>query len=279
MRDSTGVNWLAHFLHGTSTMLRLLGPGVLTVSSEENKYLQSFFFSVRIFELSRALIYTEPTFLSTTEWRFAIKGYWAQNPALWTLKEALFDIIPNFSDLGIRTCKFVAKAPSMAQHRRVRIADLLSREGLFLQSTLLQWHSNFCAWICANADASVPKEDLIIAQAYYHTLSIYLDGIFSYHAPFTSSTAPSSPILHQAIVEEHMRCILATSKQLLDQGCAGLILFFPLRVAGARARNSFVQSEIKRFLDLIAQRGFSAAKSFVGDLDELWALQGWAILP
>lgn len=271
MRDPTGANWLAHFLHGTSTMLLLLGPTVLTTPSEKHAHCQAFFFSARVFELSRALIYTEHTFLSTSEWSAAIESYWVQNQELRTPKEALFDIIPLFGELGMRVLEFVDAAGGMSVQKQVCFARALALEGLSLQETLLQWHAHSSLHSLIENAASAPNEDTLIAQAYYHALSIYLDGTFSYHAPFTSSSAPKSPMLDRFSIDEHVSCILSACQQLLDQRCAGLVLFFPLRVAGARARDFWSQAEILRLLGVIAQRGFMVAQSFVEDLSDLWA--------
>ncbi|KAF3001190.1 hypothetical protein E8E13_000140 [Curvularia kusanoi] len=271
MRDATGVNWLAHFLHGTSTMLRLLGPDILTVSNKENAQLREFFFGTRIFELSRALIYTAPTFLSTTEWSLAIETYWIQNPALWTPKEALFDLIPKLSDLGIRACGFVAKVESMVPRKQVLCAKALAEEGLSLHEALLQWRKSLDVWMHISTNLGVPNEDSLVSSVYYAALSIYLDGIFSYHAPFISLSALMCPMLDHSVIQEHVSLILAECKQLLDRGCAGVVLLFPLRVAGARARGSSSQLEILRLLRMVAQRGFMVAQSFVEDLSDLWA--------
>ena len=271
MRDSTGVNWLAHFLHGTSTMLRLLGPNILTSPNKENTHSQAFFFSARIFELSRALIYTEPTFLSTSEWSAAIEMYWVQNGELRTPKEALFDIIPAFGDLGMRVLDFLDGLGTLSLQKQAIFACALAQEGLALRETLLQWHAHSSLHLSIEGDASTPSEDILIAHAYYHALSIYVDGTFSYHAPFTSPPAPTCPILDRFSIDAHVLCILSTCQQLLDRRCAGLVLFFPLRVAGARARDSWSQSEIMRLLVLIAQRGFMVAESFIEDLNDLWA--------
>jgi hypothetical protein len=145
------------------------------------------------------------------------------------------------------------------------------REGLALQGVLMRWRGDYDVYSPVEGDASAPSEDVLIARVYYHALSIYLDGIFSYHAPFTSPSAPESPMLDRFIIDEHVSCILSTCQQLLDQRCAGLVLFFPLRVAGARARDSWSQAEILRLLGLIAQRGFMVAASFIEDLNDLWA--------
>jgi hypothetical protein len=270
MRDPTGANWLAHFLHGTRTMLLLLGPSVLTSPGKEDKSRQAFFFSARVFELSRALIYTEHTFLSTPEWGAAVELYWVRNRERVTLKEALFDVIPAFGELGMRVLDFVDGVETLSLRKRDCFTRARGREGLALQDVLLRWRVHYDLY-SPESDASTSNEDILIAQAYYHALSIYLDGIFSYHAPFTSPSAPTSPILDRFIIDEHVSCILSTCQRLLDQRCAGLVLFFPLRVAGARARDSWSQAEILRLLGLIAQRGFLVAESFVDDLNDLWA--------
>lgn len=270
MRDHTGTNWLAHFLHGTSTILCLQGPHFLTLTENKNEYRQALFFSARIFEISRALIYTEPTFLATPKWSAAVQTYWIQNPGAWTPKEALFDILPQFVDLGIRTLGFVTDSQNTPQQERDYVATSLAQEGLVLQSALVHWHSNFCSWESINLEENVLSLDISIALVYYYTVLIYLDGIFSYHMPFTSASAPLSPILDHAVIDELVGQILKTSHEILRQGCAGVLLFFPLRVAGARARKFSTQSEIIRLLKMINHRGFAVARSFLTDLDALW---------
>lgn len=270
MRDVTGTNWLLHFLHGTSTILRVQGPGVLTLPGMKNKQRQAFLFSTRIFEIARALIFTEPTFLAAPEWTNAIELYWAQHPDAWTPKDALFDILPQFVDLGIRTLRFAAHAEDMPQWELYDLAVPLGEEGLILRSTILQWYSDCTTLESLTIDGNKPISGMRIAHAYFHTISIYLDGIFSYHAPFTSESSPSSPILHRTEIDAHVERILAISDELLHQGCAGILLFFPLRVAGARARDQSTRSEILRLLQTIMQRGFMVAQSFVEDLNDLW---------
>ncbi|KAF2622748.1 hypothetical protein BU25DRAFT_205072 [Macroventuria anomochaeta] len=273
MRDSTGTNWLAHFLHGTSTILRMQGPNMLILPNKDTEQRQMFFFGARIFEIVRALIFTEPTFLAEPEWKLATKLYWIQHMGAWTPKEALFDILPQFVDLGTRTLHFVTNAQNMPQQVQHYSATSLAQEGLVLQSTLLHWHSDFTSWASLSVDGNKLDVEISIARVYYHTISVYLDGIFSYHVPFTSASAPPSPTLSSTVVGGHVRQILMTSGSLLDQGSAGILLFFPLRVAGARARDRSTRFEILQLLETITLRGFSVAQSFVNDLNELWARQ------
>ncbi|KZM18558.1 hypothetical protein ST47_g10332 [Ascochyta rabiei] len=240
---------------------------MLTLSGANNEQHQEFFFSARIFEISRALIYTEPTFLPTLEWTMSIEQCWAQSTNVRTPKEALFDILPKFVDLGIHTLRFVTHTQSMSQQAQDQVSTSLAQEGLALQSFLLQWHLESTYWPSHDADGSVLDMEISIAYADYHTISVYLDGIFSYHATFTSVSAPISPILKRTEVDAKQ--ILTTGQKLLTQGSAGVLLFFPLRVAGARARDASTQFGILRLLRMITQRGFAVAQSFVEDLTAL----------
>ncbi|XPS70404.1 hypothetical protein M3J09_002625 [Ascochyta lentis] len=273
MRDTSGTNWLAHFLHGTSTILRLQGPSILTLSGIKNEQHRAFFFSARIFEIARALIYTEPTFLSTPEWMLSIEQYRTQSIDVWTPKETLFDILPQFVDLGRQNLHFVSHVQDMSLQTQHHIATSLAQTGLTLQSSLVQWYSDSTFWPSPSAEENVLDAEMSIAYAYYHTISIYLDGIFSYHTPFRCASAPNSPILNRTEIDAHLEQILTTSHELLNQGSAGILLFFPLRVAGARARDAATQSEILRLLQIIMRRGFAVAQSFVEDLTDLWARQ------
>lgn len=252
-------------------MLCLQGPGMLLQSDKENEHHQAFFVNARIFEISRALIYTEPTFLSTPEWSAAAEVYWAQHPAAWTHKEALFDVLPQFVDLAIRTLQFTTDAdiPWQDQHHT---AAALAQDGLALESRLSGWYASFSSWTLLHAETVGPDSEDRIALVYYYTISIYLDGIFSYHTPFTGPSAPASPTLDYDAVETFVEKILTLSQEMLVQGCAGILLFFPLRVAGARARDSETRSRILCILQLITQRGFTVAQSFVTDLSQLWGM-------
>ncbi|KAF3050313.1 hypothetical protein E8E11_010520 [Didymella keratinophila] len=177
MRDHTGANWLAHFLNGTSSLLRLQGPSLLEPQDDGTKQRQVFLLNIRIFEISRALIYTEPTFLATPEWSKAIDTYSAQHPASWTPKEALFDVLPQFVDLAIRTLDFVGNSQTVQWREQYQQATSLAQEGLSLRSALLHWNSNSLLPFCLTGQDNQPET--LIARVYYHTISIYLDGIFS----------------------------------------------------------------------------------------------------
>lgn len=89
MHDMTGEGWVKHFLYGTSKMLQLRGPEAHRAGSG-----RSFFLTVRVFEICRALIYSEPTFLCQPEWMSLMTKIWNEDVNNhWHPKEMLFDLM------------------------------------------------------------------------------------------------------------------------------------------------------------------------------------------
>lgn len=188
---------------------------------------------------------TEPNILpsSLTERSIAIEAHWVQHSDTWTPKEALFDILPRVVHLAIRTLGFVDHAQRMLRQEQDRTATSLAQEGLVLQS-VLSWYLNFLLRTPLDVGNYKPAAEICIAQVYYHTVCIYLDGIFSYRPPCISHFAPVSPILDGDTINTHMASILELTQVLLVQGAAGILLFFPLRITGARAQDPWTRAEI-----------------------------------
>jgi hypothetical protein len=278
MRDSTGTNWLSHFLHGTCTILRLQHPKSLAWPGEQNMRRRRFFFATRIFEIARSLIYTSPTFLSKPEWIDAL-AYLREigDELIWHPKEALFDILPRVSDLGLRAMEFCEDAMQFPPDIQLMMTQSLADEGLILQSALQQWYAETTLWeqtsrsyLECSASQSQPDTELLIAYAYFHSISIYLSGAYDYHEHWTWSDAPRAPILHRSQIEWHVSEVLRISQELLGIGISGVLLFFPLRVAGARAVDSLSRTTILNLLHTTVRRGFIVAEAFRVDLSELW---------
>lgn len=72
-------------------------------------------------------------------------------------------------------------------------------------------------------------------------------------------------------IELHVFEILRLSQELLALGTSGILLFFPLRVAGARAVDARSRNEILNLYHITARRGFVVAEAFTVDLPDLWA--------
>jgi hypothetical protein len=97
MHDMTGEGWVKHILYGTSKILQLRGPNAHLTGPG-----QSFFLTVRVFEICRALIYSEPTFLCQPEWMSLTANIWSKDAQAWHPKEYLFDLMIKCSSLSHR---------------------------------------------------------------------------------------------------------------------------------------------------------------------------------
>lgn len=96
MYDVSGEGWLKHILHGTSKILQARGP-----EAHLSGRGRSFFLTVRPFEICRALIYSEPSFLSDHSWTSLMTKMWNEDLAKqWHPKEKLFDLMLACSSLG-----------------------------------------------------------------------------------------------------------------------------------------------------------------------------------
>ena len=143
----------------------------------------------------------------------------------------------------------------------------LASEGIDLRNALFRWSETFAAW--RNLD-STHKEDArsTLANIYFHAISIYLSGLYDYRYQFNqilSASLPSDNIqIHVCEILHHTEDAMKTTR------LAGILFFFPLRVAGARARTSAQRSAILSMLDRITERSFVVAQAFSQVLKSLW---------
>lgn len=197
----------------------------------------------------------------------AVSRLWeGEGVALWHPKEGLFDMLPQFSDLSVRAIRFCDAAPQMLPHAQGTLAKSLAAEGFLLQALLQQWWLDASAW-----QQSLQNESNIessIGFIYYHATSIYLSGTYDYHPYWTAFEAP---ILRRDDIKWHVSEIIRLGFELLAQGVAGILLFFPLRVAGARASDQESRSTILKLLSTTVERGFMVAEAFIDDLSDLWS--------
>ena len=96
MVDQTGAGWIKHTMYGTSKVLQHLGPAAFRSAEARSAFLE-----IRIFEVSHALLFTEPTFLATPPW-VALTAELCAYAEDWHPKEALLDIVIQCSDLSCR---------------------------------------------------------------------------------------------------------------------------------------------------------------------------------
>lgn len=104
MYDVTGEGWVKHILYGTSKIMQLRGP-----TAHTNGPGRSFFLTFRVFEVCRALIYNDTTFLDQPSWRLLTKDIWSgQRGVEWHPKEALLDLMIPCSTLSMRYVRLIS---------------------------------------------------------------------------------------------------------------------------------------------------------------------------
>ncbi len=63
MNDSSGEGWLQHLIRGTSQALIASGPSTFTSGP-----CMRFFMESKIFEVCRAIVFNQPSFLAEKKW-------------------------------------------------------------------------------------------------------------------------------------------------------------------------------------------------------------------
>ncbi|KAE8393317.1 hypothetical protein BDV23DRAFT_170257 [Aspergillus alliaceus] len=267
MYDASGEGWVKHFLYGTSKMLQLRGPEAHVTGSGRTLFL-----TVRVFEICRALIYPEPSFLCQPEWVSLMTRIWNEGlNIVWHPKELLFDLIIKCTSVSHRVWDLLkpdSKCPNMLLHEAL---FELAAEGFVVRSALLDWYANFQQW-SANRGTPEHNPQSILATIYYHGVSIYLSGIFDYRSQFNEMPTPT---ISQTIVQNHVDAILEkTEVALKTTNLAPVLFFFPLRVAGARVTTIRETELVRAMLREISTRGFVVADAFIADLKSLWRRKG-----
>lgn len=156
--------------------------------------------------------------------------------------------------------------PAQAQMTEEALLRLAS-EGIELRTALTRWLVTFKAWLSLDPKRGEDPRS-VLANIYFHAISIYLSGHFDYRYQFNeifSASLPSGDIqVHVRGILQHIEGALKTTR------LAGILFFFPLRVAGARARLTAQRSAILEILDGISERRFVVAQAFSEDLKALW---------
>lgn len=135
MYDKTGEGWLKHFLYGTSQLLELRGPQAHLKGAGRR-----FFLTVRIFEVSRALIYESETFLAAPEWKNMMEHMWTgAYTSDWHPKEALYDLMIRCADLGVRAMMLVITIAELGLETQKSQLQCIAAEGFQLRRSLQEW--------------------------------------------------------------------------------------------------------------------------------------------
>ncbi|KAM0331199.1 hypothetical protein ACHAPQ_006106 [Fusarium lateritium] len=271
MNDSTGQGWIQHLVHGTSKALVAAGP-----VSCYSGLGQRFFTEIRIFEVCRAIIFNQPTFLAQDEWREVVERIKVSkdNDGVHSLDD-LLDIIVLCSTLRVRAENLIypKEADSEQPDKRLDEAYSIAQEGFLLKQALVDWEAR------ATSSHSLTKihENTVygsftsLARSFFSATSIYLSGVFDYEITHWQKMGIVVPNLCEKDIQMHFAAILMQADKVLhDSPISPLLMLFPLRVAGSRSWESWQQDLVMQHLTTI-ERMFPVAAAFKDDLRDVWS--------
>lgn len=116
-----------------------------------------------------------------------------------------------------------------------------------------------------------PNLQIHEALAYCHAMLIFLFNTFDYYHCWHLD---HSPRLSTCEISHHVEQILQQAELILNTpGGSGLLLVFPLRVAGTRAKSRVQKDTVLGLLERILNRGFIVASRIKDDLHQFWDWQ------
>lgn len=111
----------------------------------------------------------------------------------------------------------------------------------------------------------------MLALSNYSALQLFLAKNYTFYTCWEEQDIPS---LAAHEIEAHAAAVVTLSNQILEHSnMPGVLLLFPLRMAGANTSQSLQKDETVRLLDRIAQKGFAVSGRIKRDLQELWEYQ------
>ncbi|RFN53913.1 hypothetical protein FIE12Z_1827 [Fusarium flagelliforme] len=271
MTDATGQGWVQHLVGGTSKALVAAGPKVCLTGRGKR-----FFTEIRIFEVCRAIIFNEPTFLANSEWRLLTTGMHPESQGDDHGLNALLDIITLCSTLRVRvhTLLYTLEPQTCGEpQRNVSDAYDIALEGFRLRQALVDWEASMTRPERLKA-AGGDTGFFFLAQAFFAATSIYLSGVFDYEMPHWQEMGIIAPTLSEDEIQGHVTDILTHTREILiNSSISPLLTLFPLRVAGARSWETWQQESIMGSL-LAIEKSFPVAASFRADLQGVWSRRG-----
>ncbi|RBR12500.1 uncharacterized protein FIESC28_08624 [Fusarium coffeatum] len=271
MTDSTGQGWVQHLVGGTSKALVAAGPTVCLTGRGRR-----FFTEIRIFEVCRAIIFNEPTFLANSEWRFLTASIHPNEHGKDCGLNSLLDIITLCSTLRVRVRPILYFPDAQVDgHTQKDIDDAygIALEGFRLRQALVDWEAAMTRPESSKAANHEPTDGafFMLTKAFFAATSIYLSGVFDYEMPYWQDMGIIAPTLSEDEIQGHVGDILTHTREILFKASISpLLTLFPLRVAGARSWETWQQDSIMDSLSAI-EKSFPVAASFRADLQGVWS--------
>ncbi|KAK4935329.1 hypothetical protein LTR10_023591 [Elasticomyces elasticus] len=261
MYDSSGHAFLAHFMYGTSRLVWYQGA-----IKDRDLYL-----TIRVLELTRALVFWTDTFLVEPQWQISMAWMFDETaPHDWHPIDALFDLAVQFIALNQRAELVVRSEWPVTSKEVSKALHDAAADGMKLRSMMDQWHTLALMW----SQSHIPKEGIDapmqLALILYHTTSICLSNIFrSQHYVRLGLEVPR--LSEEANLMHASRILDLVDIALSKTNLAGFLYCWPLQVASLRYGISIEQRERSlAMMKEIEKRGFVVSKPF-----EALMTQGW----
>ncbi|KAK5999443.1 hypothetical protein QM012_005444 [Aureobasidium pullulans] len=260
MYDPTGQGWIKHTMYGTSKILQHLGPEVF-----QSGLGLSFFNQMKMFEVSRSLIFSESSFLVEKSWLGLTHTFNMQDSNTHPIEE-LLNLMVRCSDHCARALTYLESLDKYTiSDSNIRHLRKFALEGFKLRFALSTLESHL---------SSLPPHLLhdnriTIAKIYFSATSIFLSGVYDYRSLWLQ-TIEATPTLSQALIECHVTIILNMTEFAMQQTNLSKLLFlYPLRVACARVWREEQKDRLRGLFEVI-RRSFAVVDVFRSEVEELW---------
>ncbi|KAH6874074.1 hypothetical protein B0T10DRAFT_533100 [Thelonectria olida] len=254
MSETSGERWVKHMLYGTSRIVQSLGP-----TAQTGQLRSRLFEAFRQLEANRAVLYGEDTFLSQAMW---LKCHNHLAPSLADPIETGLGALVRMASFSKRFFDHIESIPQELRPGHPIIHEL-ANEGMRIRRQLQCWHDH------ATLHPDRLNSYLNLALTNYHALALFLCRNYTFYNCWDEQQIPQ---LTTDDVSTHVDAVLALSEAILKvSSIPGLLLLFPLRMAGASAIAACQRDQTSRLLARVSQNGFLISERVKADLHELWA--------
>ncbi|KAF4995731.1 hypothetical protein FGRMN_4938 [Fusarium graminum] len=215
-------------------------------------------YAFRSLEVNRAIMYGADTLFSQGTWS-NLDGYCEVDRA--SPLETMFDLfieISTFSKMFFEKTEFLNEA--------LFVDDLdtsvLAGQGFVFLQRLQDWYQSTLPHV------KTTDTHFKLALANYHSLCLLICKNYTYYDIWDLD---SIPILTASEIEKHVDAVVALSTAILqDAVIPGILILFPLRIAGVNTTELSGRETILSLLDRIGRRGFLVSQRIIVDLRALW---------
>ncbi|KAH0284074.1 hypothetical protein M436DRAFT_75823 [Aureobasidium namibiae CBS 147.97] len=260
MYDPTGEGWIKHTMFGTSRILQHLGPEAF-----RSGLGLSFFNQMRMFEVSRSLLFSESSFLVQSPWMNLMDTDINTVNDVHPMND-LLNLMIKCSDHCARALSYLegVDKSSLSLHEVQHLRGL-AVEGFDLRLSLCEMDTRL-----STLNKQVAKDNrTTIAKIYLAATSIFLSGVYDYRSIWLE-TIEATPALSHVFVEQHVNTMLdLTEYAMQETNLSKLLFLYPLRVACSRVWTCEPKDRLRSLFGTI-RKSFAVAHVFVAEIEELW---------